>query len=421
MKEISTHPSGLQVISFHMPHMNSVSVGIWVGAGGRNESEAQSGISHFIEHLLFKGTPKRDGKEISQAIEGLGGVLNAFTGEEYTCYYAKVLAEYFDVTFDVLWDMVDNEQFDADKIEREKPVVKEEINMYQDLPAQYVHDLLSQIMWPDQPLGRMLIGTVDTIDALDNKSIVDYKRRYYKLHNIVVAVAGNIEHKKVFDLVCKYIDGKVKQEKVPDTLEVVERQQSPVCYVSQKDTEQVHLALGVRAFHREHEDRYILKVLNTIFGGNMSSRLFQVIREKHGLAYSVNSSVDRYKDTGSLVISAGTEEHKLYKAVELILREMDLLCKGDVTADELERGKKFAIGQLALGLEKTMNIMMWLGESLLCSKKVVDIETIFDSIQKVTIDDITRVATMLFKNNSLNLAVIGPVTDEKKLIGSFSF
>ena len=173
--------------------------------------------------------------------------------------------------------------------------------------------------------------------------------------------------------------------------------------------------------HREHEDRYILKVLNTILGGNMSSRLFQVIREKHGLAYSVHSSVDRYKDTGSLVISAGTEEHKVYKAVELMLSELQLLCKGDVTPDELERGKKYAIGQLALGLEKTMNIMMWLGESMLCTNNIVDIETMYENIQKVTIDDITRISTQLFKSNALNLAVIGPISDEQKLINGFTF
>lgn len=421
MKEISTHASGLQVITYYMPHMNSVSVGIWIGAGGRNESEQRSGISHFIEHLLFKGTPKRDCKEISQAIEGLGGVLNAFTGEEYTCYYAKVIADYFNVTFDVLWDMVTNTVFDPDKIEREKPVVKEEINMYQDLPAQYVHDLLSEVMWPDQPLGRMLIGTADTIDALDSDAIVQYKQDYYKYHNMVVAVAGNIEHKKAYDLVCNYIESNEEQPELPGLLPVYENQNRPVCFVNQKDTEQVHLAMGIRALHREHEDRYVLKVLNTILGGNMSSRLFQVIREKHGLAYSVHSSIERYKDTGSLVVSAGTEEHKMYQAVELILKEMSLICKGDITDDELVRGKKYAIGQLALGLEKTMNIMMWLGESLLCTGHVVDIETMYDNIQKVTLDDLVRVSRTLFTSDRLNLAVIGPVSAEQTLKSIFAF
>lgn len=421
MIQISTHPNGLRLITYHMPHMNSASIGIWVGAGGRNETNELSGMSHFIEHLVFKGTKKREGNEISQAIEGLGGVLNAFTGEEYTCYYSKVLSEYFPVTFDVLWDMVINTYFVNDNIEKEKLVVKEEINMYYDLPAQYVHDLLNEILWPDQPLGKMLIGTVETIDGLTNDKILGYKNEYYKLNNIVVAVAGKNTHDEVKDIVFKYMDEYSSQSKPPVASAVIENQQKPICLVSKKDTEQVHLAIGVRAFHREHEDKYALKVLNTIFGENMSSRLFQVIREKHGLAYSIHSSIDRFKDTGSLTISAGTEEQKLNKMLELIIQEMDNLKKNPVTLDELDRAKKYLVGQLSLGLEKTMNIMMWLGESILCENKVTDIDEILNRIRQVTIDDIQRISNVLFQNNRLNLAIIGPVKNSQPVENIFSF
>jgi len=419
MIDISSHPNGLRLVTCNMPYMHSASVGIWVGAGGRYETNEISGISHFIEHLVFKGTKKREGNEISQAIEGLGGMLNAFTGEEYTCYYSKVLSEYFPVTFDVLWDMVMNTYFVDENIEKEKLVVKEEINMYYDLPAQYVHDLLNEILWPDQPLGKMLIGTVNTIDNLNNDSILAYKNEFYKLNNIVVAVAGKINHDEVKDIVFKYMDDYPLQTKPPAALGVVENQQKPVCLINKKDTEQVHLAIGVRAFHREHEDKYALKVLNTIFGENMSSRLFQVIREKHGLAYSIHSSIDRFKDTGSLTISAGTEEHKLNKTLELVVQEMNNLKKEPVTEDELDRAKKYLIGQLSMGLEKTMNIMMWLGENILCEDKVTEIDEILNRIKRVTLDDVQRISNVLFQNNRLNLAVIGPVKNEKSVENVF--
>ena len=320
MKKITTHPSGLKLITYEMNYMNSVSVGIWVGTGARYEKVELSGVSHFIEHLLFKGTEKRTGKEISQTIEGLGGALNAFTGEEYTCYYSKVLSEYLEITFDVLWDMVMNNTFSTDDINKEKSVVKEEINMYQDIPAQYVQDILSKIMWPDQPLGRMILGSVDTVDALNNDKILKYKKKYYNLNNIIISVAGKIDHDTMYRLIEKYIDEQSVAGNEETPVSVIENQEKPELNVYQKDTEQVHIALGVRGLPREHEDRYILKVLNTILGENMSSRLFQVVREKHGLAYSIHSSIERFNDTGALIVSAGTEEKNLYQAIELIVK-----------------------------------------------------------------------------------------------------
>ena len=421
MRKITTHPSGLKLITFEMSHMNSVSVGIWVGTGARYEKIELSGVSHFIEHLLFKGTENRTGKEISQTIEGLGGALNAFTGEEYTCYYSKVLSEYLDTTFDVLWDMVMNNTFSNDDINKEKSVVKEEINMYQDIPAQYVQDILSKVMWPDQPLGRMILGSEQTVDALTNDKLVEYKKKYYNLNNIIISAAGKIDHDKMYQLVEKYIEKQSVSGDEETPVPVVEKQINPEVNVFNKDTEQVHIALGVRALPREHEDRYILKVLNTILGENMSSRLFQVVREKHGLAYSIHSSIERYNDTGALIVSAGTEEKNLYKAIELIVQETKCMKDSGITDDELERGKRFSIGQLSLGLEKTMNVMLWMGESLLCSKKVSDIDEILKKIQSVTKDDIARVSEKVFTNANLNLAVIGPVSNEQKLKEIFTY
>lgn len=411
MKQISTHESGVRVVTYEMPYMNSVSVGIWVGTGGRNEQDDISGISHFIEHLLFKGTQKRNNVEISQAIEGLGGVLNAFTGEEYTCYLAKVLSEYFDVTFDVLWDMVTNTVFSDKDIEKEKSVIKEEINMYLDLPGQYVHDLLNNLMWPNQPLGRILIGTEQTVDALNNDSIVAYKNQYYQPSNIVIAVAGDIKHDAVYNTVLSYLNVYSSNEDIPPVEPVREDQHSPESFVMQKDTEQTHLALGIRAYPRNHKDRYILKVLNTILGENMSSRLFQTIREDHGLAYSIHSSIERFRDTGALVISAGVEERNLIKCIELIMSELLKLKTQLVSDDELKRAKKYCVGQLSLGLEKTMNIMIWLGENLLCTGDVKEIDEILEGIKQVTATDIQRVCETLFVDQRLNLAVIGPIAD----------
>ncbi|MEW6536109.1 MAG: pitrilysin family protein [Candidatus Auribacterota bacterium] len=413
MKQIATHPSGLRIVTYEMPYMNSVSVGIWIGAGGRYESLKQNGMSHFIEHLLFKGTEKRDGKEISQAIEGLGGILNAFTGEEFTCYYSKVLSEYFEATFDVLWDMVTNNYFKADHIDKEKSVVKEEISMYLDLPAQYVHDLLSNIMWPDQPLGRILIGTEGSIDAMTNDTIVDYKNVFYRMNNIVVAVAGRLSHQEIYDTISRYVESGASQGKIPVAEAVVEKQDKPVSLIMNKDTEQTHFALGLRSFHRQHEDRYILKILNTILGENMSSRLFQTIREEHGLAYSIHSSIERFMDTGSLVISAGVEEKNLIKTVELVCTELRNLTQELVSDDELDRARKYAIGQLSLGLEKTMNIMLWSGENLLCTNNVPDVNEILDELRRVNKEDILRISRALFVDNNLNLSVIGPVKNKK--------
>ncbi len=412
MKQITNHPSGLRVITYEMPYMNSVSFGIWIGAGGRHETDQLSGISHFIEHLLFKGTPKRDGKEISQTIEGLGGVLNAFTGEEYTCYFCKVLSEYFETTFDVLWDMVSNNIFVEQNIEKEKSVVKEEISMYLDLPGQYVHDLLSQVLWPSQPLGRMLIGTDETVDGLDNDKIVSYKKEFYKLNNIVIAVAGDIKHDEIYNIINSAIDESGSTGSIPEALRVVENQQKPEYYLMKKDTEQTHLAMGIRAFDRSHEDRFVLKLLNTILGENMSSRLFQTIREDHGLAYSIHSSIDKFKDTGALVVSAGIEERNLAKTIELVLREMNNIKKGGISQDELERAKKYAVGQVSLGLEKTMNVMMWLGENLLCMDEVMEFDKILECIRRVSIDDIIRVSELIFQDNRINCAVIGAIEDK---------
>lgn len=421
MKQISTHPSGLRVITYEMPHMNSVSIGIWIGAGGRCETDDNNGISHFIEHLVFKGTPKRTGKEISQAIEGLGGVLNAFTGEEYTCYFAKVLSEYFDTTFDVLWDMVDNDQFLIENIQKEKSVVKEEINMYLDLPDHYVHDLLNQVLWPQQPLGRILIGSVATVDALSTTKIDGYKKEFYKLNNIVVSAAGNVNHKKVYDTVCSYITRTQSGPAIPEMSHVIENQDKPAFHTMKKDTEQTHIALGIRAFHREHQDRFILKILNTVLGENMSSRLFQTVREDHGLAYSIHSSIDKFKDTGALVVSAGVEEDNLYKTIELVLREMDSIRKNGISLDELDRAKTYSLGQLSLGLEKTMNIMMWMGENLLCSNKVMEIDEILQHIKEVSLDDIVRVSETLFRNDRLNIAVIGPLKNSAEIQNILQF
>ncbi|MCB1195726.1 insulinase family protein [bacterium] len=421
MRHIKTLENGLKIVSYEMPHMNSVSVGIWIGAGGRYETPALSGISHFIEHLVFKGTEKRSGKEITEAIEGIGGALNAFTGEEYTCYYARVLAEHFAHTFDVLWDMASNVTFSDEHIEKEKPVIKEEIMMYVDLPAQYVHDILSEVLWPGQPLGKMLIGTVDTVDAVTNRQLVEYKERLYTLSNIVVSVAGNIKHDSVVETICQCLSTTCSHYPVPVSDAVIEKQSAPEIKLLSKDTEQSHIAMGIRAYSRTHPDRYILKVLNTVLGENMSSRLFQEVREKHGLAYSIHSSVERFIDTGAVVISAGTDPKSTEKTIKIILSVLKNLKTELVPKEELDRAKQYTIGQLSLGLEKTMNIMMWLGETLLTQKQVQSIDEILEQITKVSAEDLLRVSNALFTNERLNMSIISPLKNESRLRSIFHF
>jgi predicted Zn-dependent peptidase len=394
--------------------MESVAIGVWRHAGGRYENTGNNGISHLLEHLLFKGTVKRDMIKIKQEIEGRGGSFNGFTSEEHTCYLVKVLAKDTELGLDILSDMVLNPKLDEREIAKEKDVIVEEINMYKDMPSHYVHEILAQMMWPGQPLGLPLAGTADSVRSITRGSLMDYKEKFYNPKNILVMGAGHIRSSALLDLSKKYFADTVSAA-APPYEPVRLGQKAPALKLHTKETEQTHLALGFHAPDRFHPDKYVLTVLNIILGANMSSRLFHIVRDEMALCYEISSSIRRYEDCGALVISAGVDHKKLAKAEEVILKELSRISKEGVGAGELSRAKEYYRGQLLFALEDTMSHMLWVGEKLISGEKDFSPTKILERIDNVTIDDISRMAASLFRDDNLNLAVISPVKEDKEI------
>jgi predicted Zn-dependent peptidase len=408
MYQVTRLPNGLTIATAQMPYMASVSLGVWVGVGGRHEPAELSGISHFIEHMLFKGTRKRSAKDISQAVEGIGGYLNAFTTEEVTCYFFKARHDRFEVLLDVLMDMVLNSVFDPVEIKKERNVIKEELAMYLDQPQQYVHELLNETLWPDQPLGRSLTGTQKTLDTINQRRLFHYQRANYVATNTLVTAAGQLEHREVVEAVSLYAS-RFSQGRRPQFLPAANRQVRPAIRLFPKKTEQSQLALGIRACSRHDDRRYALRILNAILGENMSSRLFQVVREEYGLAYCIGSHVGLFDDVGALTISAGVDAGKLSQALKLMAREMKRLTEKPPTVTELRRARDYVIGQLDLSLESTENQMTWLGEQILGYGKIVPAETIKDQLNAVKPRHVRDIARQFFRPERLSLAIISPL------------
>ena len=411
MYQTTTLPNGLRVATSEMPGMESVAVGLWVGVGGRYEAKRISGVSHFIEHLLFKGTRRRSAKQISQTVEGIGGYLNAFTGEEHTCYYAKASHRFFHTLLDVLADMYQHPRFAVADIAKERGVIKEELLMYHDQPDHHVHELLTETLWPDQPLGRPLTGTVESLDATDRAALCAYKDANYTAANTIVAVAGRCRHDDVVAQVSQALPLTAKRRPSRFTA-AQEKQRAPRLHFLSKKVEQTHLALAVRAFSRNDERRYAAKLMSVILGENMSSRLFQVIREQHGLAYSIQSTGTCFSDTGAFIVSAGLDTKRLPRALRLILGELHKISRQAPKAAELRRAKDYAIGQMRLGLESTSNQMMWLGEHLMAYGFIRTPDEIEQKIEAVTTDDVQAIASELFRDARLNAAIITPDKNE---------
>jgi predicted Zn-dependent peptidase len=405
---LSKLPNGLTVASVSLPHMTSVSVGLWVGVGGRYEPAPLSGVSHFIEHMLFKGTRKRTAAQISQSVEGLGGYLNAFTSEEMTCFYSKARHDKFDELLEVLVDMFVNSKFDRVEIDKERNVIKEELAMYLDQPQQHVHELLNETLWPDQPLGRSLTGTPETLDAMRRDNLLNYKNRNYVTDSTLLAVAGNIDHRtatKAFSRYAKFFP----PDKRPTFTAATVEQAAPRMRLHTKQTEQTQIALGIRTCSRHDERRFALRILNTILGENMSSRLFQIIREDHGLAYNICSHATCYEDVGCITISAGLETDRVEKALKLVTIELSKLANKPVPIAELRRARDYVIGTLELSMENTENQMMWLGEQYLGYGKVEPPKELKDKLAKVTAVEVRNAARDFFQPARLNLALVSPL------------
>ena len=402
------------VATAEMPQMASVSVGIWVGVGGRFEPAKISGAAHFIEHMLFKGTKRRTAKEISQAVEGIGGYLNAFTSEEHTCFYAKAQAERLENLLEVLADMFLHSTFDPAELEKERSVIKEELAMYLDQPQHYVHELLNETMWPDQPLGRSLTGTEKTLDNLSRANLLEFRQQNYVTGATLIAVAGKIQHAEVVKLVEKVAKRFPAGRPAPFS-PATSDQSAPAIRLFTKKAEQTHLALGFRTCSRHDERRFALRLLNTILGENMSSRLFQVIREEHGLAYSIYSSPSFFDDVGTLTISAGLDTDKLEKTLKLLIGELRKLTEKAPTAGELRRARDYVIGQLELSLEGTENQMMWIGEHWLGYGRITSATEIKERLLQITGAQIRAMAKEFFCPQRLSLALVTPLKNAPNL------
>ncbi|MBI4707044.1 MAG: insulinase family protein [Candidatus Omnitrophica bacterium] len=405
--------NGLRIISNNMPKRQSVAVGIWLNVGGRYEDSAQKGISHFLEHLLFKGSKKYSCRKIKESIEGVGGALNGFTSEELTCYLVKIPNSYWGMSLDVLSDMVLNPALPQVEIEKEKGVILEEIKMYKDQPQSYVYELLDDLLWPNQPLGTPIIGSVESVSSIDRLKLKSFKDEFYNPLNITVSVAGSISHDKLIKAAQKIFSANKHWQK-SDFLRVVEEQKKPQLKLFQKDTEQTHMALGFHALQRQHQLKHALGLLHVILGANMSSRLFNEIREKRGLAYEIGTYVKRYFDTGVFVVHAGIDNSKVSAAVELILKELKKAKDVLVTEGEFKRAKDFYLGQLMLALEDTLDHMLWIGESTSTIDKTYSISEVIKEVNAVTRSDLRKVACHIFQEQKMNLALIGPLKEPEQ-------
>jgi len=405
---LKTLPNGLRVLVVPMRDRDSAGVAIWAKTGGRYETAKLSGASHYLEHMLFKGTKTRTTRQIKEEIEGVGGMLNAFTGEETTCYFAKLLSRHYPAALEVLSDMVNNATLTSVELEKERTVILEEIKMYRDLPSQHVHDLINELLWPGQPMGRPIAGTEKSVKALTRTEIADYKKRYYHPRNLLVSVSGDVDPDEVLEKTAEHFSGKDHAGEKKFT-PAVNRQNHPRTLFMEKTTEQTHFVIGFHGFSRFNPDRYKLGILNVILGSNMSSRLFEEVREKRGLAYEIKSGLGFYADTGQVSISAGVETKKTPMAVRVILRELEKICTTKVKAGELRRAKDYFMSQLVMALEDTLDHLLWAGERVVDRGLLPDKPEIQRQIESITEEDVQDVARRIFKTSSLNLALIGPV------------
>jgi predicted Zn-dependent peptidase len=408
-------PGGLRVVSESVPGVRSVAFGVWVGVGSRDEAPSLSGASHYLEHLLFKGTRRRDALSIAAEIDEVGGELNAFTAKEYTCYYARVLDNDLPIAVDVVVDMVTSSLLASREVDNERGVILEEIAMHDDDPGDAVHDLFAGLVWAAAPLGRPVLGSVESIQAMSRTSIAGYYKRRYRADQLVVAAAGNVEHTDLVRRVKRAFAGVVvDDERTPSPPRL--RGRAPVfgigTAVLNRPTEQANLVLGAPGLARSDERRIALGVLNTALGGGMSSRLFQEVREKHGLAYSVYSFTSHYADTGSIGVYAGCHPRRAADVAELCREQLALVAASGLTSEELERGKGQMRGGLVLGLEDTGSRMTRLGKSELVYGELMTVEEILASIDAVTLDDTQSLAAELL-TSPLSLAVVGPYDDDR--------
>jgi predicted Zn-dependent peptidase len=396
--------NGLRLITESMPHVRSVTIGVWLTRGSRHESDQRSGIAHFVEHMLFKGTATRSAEDIAQSIDSIGGQLDAFTAKEYASYYIKVLDEHLPLAVDLLSDIVLRPAFAAEEIEREKKVILEEIKMVEDTPDDLVHEVFTQFFWEGHPLGRPILGSKETVEALNRDILTEYFQGAYVASNIVISAAGNLEHGRVRELI-EGAFGAVPRTGHP--LNGTPPRVVPQVTTRIKDLEQSHICLGTNSYRQDHDDRYVSYILNTVLGGSMSSRLFQNVREKRGLAYSVFSGMSAYRDAGNFTIYAGCANEAIEEVVDLCVAEMRTLKDTPVQASEIRRAKDHLKGSLMLGLENTSSRMSHMARQEIYFDRHFTLDETLAGIEAVTVEDVQRVARELFTAEMVGATVVG--------------
>lgn len=400
--------NGIRVLTEQVPGCHSVSLGIWVGNGSRHELDEQSGISHFLEHMLFKGTVRRSSQAIAKEIDSVGGVLNGFTSREHSCYFVKVMADKLAMAVDLLGDLVCHSLFDLDEIEKERRVILQELAMLEDNPEEHIHDLFTHAFWSGHPLGRSVLGNRHSVSAISRQQMLDFLTARYVAGNLTVVAAGEVDHDRLVELVDRCLAA-VPGQGGPANLTAPSPQRH--MQINRRDLEQTHICLGVQGVSQADPDRYDGYLLNTILGGNMSSRLFQQVREQLGLSYSVYSYLNAHSDSGALVVYAGTSREDAPLALRTILHEMNELRVRPVGAEELQAAKDYLKGSLLLALESSDNRMTRLAKNELYLGHHVDIETSRMMIDAVTAEDVQRMANQLFTDATLNVQVIGRVRE----------
>ncbi len=409
-------PNGLTVITVSMPSFESATALVMVGAGSRYETRQNNGISHFLEHMAFKGTKSRPTfMEISGLVDGIGGEFNAFTGKEYTGYYIKAGKNNIELCLDIISDMLQNSKLDSAEIEKEKGVIIEEINLYEDTPMRNIGDIYERLLYGDTPLGWDTVGEKDIIRSIKREDFTKYLESLYSPSNMTVVLAGGVSEGQSVELAEKYFS-KMKKFKPEKALAIKENQKKPAVSVKNKKTEQAHLALGVRTVPLDSDERYGLSVLSSVLGGGMSSRLFSEVREKRGLAYYVKASSDQYTDAGSLVITAGVDPKRIEEAVEVILAELSDLRDGrkKIAVEELKKAKEYLKGHLVLELEDSRSVSIFYASQNILEKEIKNPDEVLSKIDGVTESEVIKVAKKYLVKETLNLAVIGNFKDKSK-------
>jgi predicted Zn-dependent peptidase len=398
-------PNGVNIVTEAMPHVRSVSAGIWISTGSRRESPDQNGICHFIEHMLFKGTLKRSAEEIARSVDSIGGNLDAFTSKEMVSFNTKVLDEHLPLAFDVLSDLVLHPAFRAEDVEKEKGVILEELKMDADNPEYLVHEIFTANFWKGHALGKPILGTKATIRGFNRERVVEYYGKHYVPADITITAAGRLTHEGIVELVRERFEGlpsgPVDQ---PDRMPATHAR---IAVRNKKALEQVHLCLGVPSYHLSHADRFSCYILNTLLGGGMSSRLFQNIRERLGLAYAVFSELNPYRDTGCLAVYAGTSVESARKVVACIMDEFSRLKQERVGDEELRRSKDYMKGSLMLSLESTSSRMANLARQQMYFGRFFSLDELLENIERITADDVQRTAQSFFKPEQIALTVLG--------------